>query len=144
MISCTSNKAFFAQTCLESMAYAHRQVFIGVPQSEVPGSTCKEQRAALDKMSWEQFLELAQAKGFVYKSTVGSCIVLPPQYMMLNASLTQSCHGVRWQLFGSCLSTQLTQTLMSKAIAENASLKRHSLVKDAADKLLAKAKADSS
>ena len=117
-------------------ARALAQVYIGIPQECVLGVSIKEQIQNLDRMTWSAFLEIATDKGFIYKSTVGQAVILPPRFMMINASLSSSTHGIRWQLFGSEVTMKMTYDVMSKAISENPSLKRHTVVANQIKKLM--------
>ena len=112
------------------------QVYVGVPAALIPGSTCKEQMEKVDRMNFDAFLVLAQDKGFVYQSSVGSALVIPPRFMVLNVAISSAAHGVRWQLFGKKGNVSETLKLMTTAVAENKELTRHALVKDICAKLV--------
>ena len=87
-------------------------------------------------MSFPEFLHLAQECGFVHTSTVGSAIVIPPRYVVLNVATTNAAHGLRWMLFGKVGNLTETRDLMVTAVNENSELRRHAVVRDLASKML--------
>ena len=107
-----------------------------MPHDAVQGSTCKEQMTALDRMTFAEVLALAQSKGFTHKSQIGSAIVIPPRFFIINFPLSVAAHGLRWQLWGQKGNLSETHALMSKAVEENPQFKRHASVKELCGKLL--------
>ena len=110
-------------------------MYIGVPHDKLVGETCKDRLATVDRMTYDEFLRLAQVSGFVYKSLVGGAVVIPPRFVVLNVAITQAAHGIRWQLLGSQHNISETEQLMVTAILENPSLVKHLKVKCLCTKL---------
>ena len=63
-------------------------------------------------MDMDCFQKLATNFGFACRPEPGNAVVVPPGFAMLEVTIAEESHGLRWTLYGSLSLARLSKTML--------------------------------
>lgn len=107
---CTAEARLVLQGC---------ELIVGLRLCEVPGQVLLDKAKHLNDLAPNAFHELVQKVGFEVVLTEGSALVVPAGFLLMVATGSKGCSGLRWGLtlqFGDNIDTDIVQQTIEEMI----------------------------